>query len=184
MLGVVPGPSSLTHRRSSSTTCFRTYTASRAVPLPTKQLDKCSAKATVATAISSSGWLAIATSADVRLYRKGIENRKGIIEIDAKVALKPSHGKEIRDIALSDDLLVLVTSSHLLVYEYRDPNGLGTPMERQIDQGGRWRPKGVKILQNGSVRRRSGAHAWIAVGGQGQNGVNLFRSTYSSYSNS
>ncbi|KAF2112753.1 hypothetical protein BDV96DRAFT_602133 [Lophiotrema nucula] len=184
-MSAVPGPSSPTHRRSSSVAaCFRTFPASLTAGSPSaKQLEKFSSKPAISTTISSSGWIAISTPADVRLYRMGDEDRKGNIKRYAKVTLRSNQGKKIRATALSDDLLAIITDSHLLVYEYRDPDGLGSPMEKQIDQGGRWRPKAVKIFQKGSVGRRSEAYAWIAVGGQGQNGVNLFKCTYSPYSN-
>lgn len=183
MSSTIPGPSSPTHPRSPSTTHFRTFSASRPVSPSTHQLERCSAKAAVATAISLSGWLAIATIADVRLYvQEHGTGRINFRRVD-KFARRSSHGKKICDLALSDDLLAVVTNSHLLVYVYRDPVGLGTPMQTQIDQGGRWRPKAVRVLQIGSMGGRAEAYAWIAVGGQGQNGVNIFKCIYSPYSN-
>ena len=50
--------------------------------------------------------------------------------------------------------------------------------DRVIDQDETWTPKSVSILQSGSVGSRSGATAWIAVGGEGQTGVKVFKYSY------
>jgi hypothetical protein len=114
----------------------------------------------------------VATSSHARLYLLVDGDGRGKVKAKAKIKVKSLQGGEIRAAQLSDDLLVIVTNSHLYVYEL-NPKGLEYPMVKEISQIKR--PNAVHILQEGYGSRQGQSQAWIAVGGQGVNGVSLFR---------
>lgn len=130
----------------------------------------------IATSVFSAEWIATSTSDTVRLYQR--DSLRLTTKLKSRVPsipLRQGQGKNIRAIDLSADLLAIITESHLIVYAYKEVDFLRRPLEKQIDQGGRWRPKAIKILQNDPDATQTEVSAWIAVGGRGVNAVNLFR---------
>lgn len=129
----------------------------------------------ISTAISTRGWLVSATPLTIRLY--DLNGNKHAQEIkwrsESPINLKRKEEK-IRAVAISDDLLAVVTQYRLLMYEYGE-RGTDEIEAPKIDQNGSWAPKSVSILQVESVDTRQSAAAWIAVGGEGVNGVKLFQ---------
>ena len=136
----------------------------------------------VATSISSSGWVATCSSEQIRLYDVKGANRSRIIQPKAVLSIPMIlRDEKIRGIALSDDLLAVITHNRLLVYdEYRTnndhmPSFVG---EKRIDQDGHWTPRSVSIAQLGRQSPKGGATASIAVGGEGESAVKIFRYKY------
>ena len=91
-----------------------------------------------------------------------------------------SKDEEIRGIALSNDLIAIITYKRLLVYdEYREKyceakGQVREPVqELRIDQGGTWTPRSLAITQNGAPGDDTDVTASIAVGGQGEGGVKI-----------
>jgi hypothetical protein len=135
-------------------------------------------KPDIATALCSSGWLATASPTEVRLFR--------ISDIDTSRDIKRSFSIEvgsvnenIRGIALSEDLLAIITYKRLIVYAYTEA-GDTLVESRVIDQSETWTPKCVAIRQRGSAGPDNEASAWIAVGGDGKNGARVFKYSYNS----
>jgi hypothetical protein len=138
-------------------------------------------KQLVTTSISPSGWLAAASSKHVCLYNVKEANRSQDIPSRTALAIKLHSGEQIRAVALSEDLLAVLTHNRLLVYdEYRtsdDP--AGDPFdERSIGQDHSWTPWSVSIVQTGTAAMGEGAVASVAVGGTSVDGVKLFRYIY------
>ncbi|KAF1833516.1 hypothetical protein BDW02DRAFT_640001 [Decorospora gaudefroyi] len=139
----------------------------------------------VATSVSSSGWIAASSSDQIRLYNvreaigEGSRNRK--IPPVRTLSIALAKNEEFRAIALSEDLLAVITHDRLLVYdEYRTSPDLARNRldSRSISQTQTWTPKSVAILQTGTASE--GAMASIAVGGEGENGVKVFKYMYTS----
>jgi hypothetical protein len=130
----------------------------------------------VATSIALSGWVAAASSEQVRLY-----NVKSDRPGSATIAFTPpslAKKEKIRAVALSDDLLAIITHRRLLVFdEYRTRSDFskGLLTDRPVDQTQTWTPNSISISQTGMGR---GATATIAVGGEGDGGVKLFKYVY------
>jgi hypothetical protein len=133
----------------------------------------------VATSVSPSGWVAACSPKDIRLYNVKEANRSQDIGSEHTLTV-PSLSKHerIRAVALSEDVLAVVTHERLLVYgEYRTSNDLTHNQieERRISQNQTWTPRSVAILQMGTGL---GALVSIAVGGEGENGVKIFKYEY------
>jgi hypothetical protein len=130
----------------------------------------------VATSISLSGWAAAASSEQVRVY-----NVKGDRPGSPRAVFTPpslARKEKIRAVALSDELLAVTTHRRLLVFdEYRTRSDFSKSSltDRLIDQTQTWTPNSISILQTGTGR---GATATIAVGGEGDSGVKLFKYIY------
>ncbi|KAF2187485.1 hypothetical protein K469DRAFT_464354, partial [Zopfia rhizophila CBS 207.26] len=134
----------------------------------------------ISTSLSSSGWLAAATRSKVLLYCLKNMDPPRKVPLDTTIEVTSSKRERIREIALSDDLLAILTYSHLIVYEYREPGNIERHRvaNEQLDQAGAWTPKSLSISQNRSVDEqiaRPDIWAWIAVGGQGENAVKIFK---------
>lgn len=136
----------------------------------------------VATSISSSGWVAVCSSKQIRLYNVKAANRSREVPTHTSFNIPMrSKDEEIRGIALSNDLLALVTHTRLLVYdEYRSDQGqTRIPVEeRKMDRGDSWTPRSLAISQIGTPGNHPGATATIAVGGEREGGVKIFRYRY------
>lgn len=136
----------------------------------------------IATSISPSGWVATSSSKQIRLYNVTEANKSR--DISSKVTLLInllSKHEGIRAIALSEDLLAVITHRRLLVYdEYKLASDLSNNLfdTRYVDNEQCWTPKSVSITQTGTAAMGEGASASIAVGGEGENGVKVFRYTY------
>jgi hypothetical protein len=133
----------------------------------------------VAISVSPSGWVAACSPKDIRLYNaKGaVRSRNMAPERTLTVPSLTKH-ERIRAVALSEDVLAVVTHERLLVYgEYHTNNDLTRNQieERLISQNQTWTPRSVAILQMG---KGEGALASIAVGGEGENGVKVFKYKY------
>lgn len=139
-------------------------------------------KPDIATALSPSGWLATSSSTEVRLFRLKGEDVDTHSDIKKVKSISFKSEGEIRAIALSRDLLAIITQSHLHVFEYREPGSNGDIRieRRQIDLDQTWVPQSVAIRQRGSVGRDLEASAWVVVGGEGTHGVKLFKYSYKS----
>ncbi|PVH95365.1 hypothetical protein DM02DRAFT_537496 [Periconia macrospinosa] len=132
----------------------------------------------ISTAVSSTGWLATATMTDICLYDLNTQDRTREFKPCCEFAIKMmSKHEKVRAVAISDHLLAVVTHYRLLVYEYREgekPENI-LPASMRIDVNESWTPKSVAILQ---AKSSSNMHqtdvAWVAVGGEGVNGVKLF----------
>lgn len=130
----------------------------------------------ISTAISASGWVATASSWKIRLYYAKNRAPTEKISKDREFRIEPeTENEKIRSIAISLDLLAVLTHRRLIVYEYREP-GEGALETVYIDKTGIGTPKSVSILQVGSVSARITGFAWIAVGGEGR--VKLFEYAY------
>lgn len=134
-----------------------------------------------ATSISPCGWVAAASARHIRLYDTKHQNRsqnipsKAVLAIDMK-----SKREEIRDVAISHDLLAVVTHTRLLVYDEYARSGRipGNLVEQRIvDQNQAWIPKTVSIAQTGQVVYGDGL-AYVAIGGEGENGVKVSKYEY------
>jgi len=135
----------------------------------------------VSTAISGTGWLATATPTEVRVYNNNNIDEPGSAEKLGYHAIIPldmsSKAERIKAIALSNDLLAVVTHLRLIVYDYHDL-GRVQPIklyEVCIDQKDTWTPRCVSILQVKTTDADTKAVAWIAVGGQGVNAIKLYQ---------
>src|SRR5204863_5717680 len=104
--------------------------------------------------------------------RKIKKNRKSI-------KCNPEWGK-IRAIALSNDLLAIITYSHLIVFEYRVNGDTDHILvdTRLINRSEAWTPQSVAIRQVEYVGTGVVRFSWIAVGGQGKHGVKVYKYTY------
>ncbi|KAF1961897.1 hypothetical protein CC80DRAFT_488284 [Byssothecium circinans] len=88
-----------------------------------------------------------------------------------------SKSEKIRAVAISDDLLAVVTHHRLIVFDYTQPGRVEDNVleDVRIDLNDAWTPKSVSILQVESTDTLQSAAAWIAVGGEGINGVKLYQ---------
>jgi len=126
----------------------------------------------IATSISPSGWLAAASAKHIRLYNVKEANRNTTIPLSTSVSINTGPDDRIRAIALSEDLLVVLTRSKLFVYgEYRTRPDL--VKSRDVDQA--W---SVSIEQAGVAAPCVEASASVVVGGVGVAGVMVFRYVY------
>lgn len=141
-------------------------------------------KPDIATAISRSGWLATATITDISIFHfEGVSLTRDLKRVDFIEC--GSKSDEIKDIALSDDLLAVITRSRLIVYGYdRESGGIDRTVvydqtiDQRLHQAPTWISQSLAICQRGLVKPGLLALAWIAVGGQKKNGVKLFRFMY------
>lgn len=132
----------------------------------------------IATALSSTGWLATASATEVRMFQ--ISDIDMTRDIKKSFSIKAgSENDAIRGVALSEDLLAIITYKQLIVYAYRKDGD--RPVDtKKINQSDTWTPKAVAIRQRGSVGPDHETSAWIAIGGSGKNAVGVFKYTYNS----
>lgn len=136
-------------------------------------------KPDIATALST-GWLATASRTNIRLFRLEKIHQTKTIKKVASFECRPEYG-EVREIAISEDILAVITYSHLLVYEHKSlvKNNIDSTIDiRQIDQNQAWIPRSVAIRQQGLVVNGLVSNIWVAVGGEGNIGVKLFKYSY------
>jgi hypothetical protein len=135
----------------------------------------------IATSISCSGWVAACSSKQIRLYDVKGANKSRHIQPKAVWSISMIRDEKIRGIALSEDLLAVITHNRLLVYDEYRTNSNNVPSlvkEQRIDQDGYWTPRSVSISQHGRPPLEGGATASIAVGGVGDSAVRIFRYVY------
>ena len=89
----------------------------------------------------------------------------------------------MKDKAISDVLLAAATNRQLLVYELGSTNPSMTVKieaidSREIHMERSWIPQTVAILYQDTRRHRQGDSAWVAVGGKGNIGIQLFSYEY------
>ncbi|KAF1964190.1 hypothetical protein BU23DRAFT_604958 [Bimuria novae-zelandiae CBS 107.79] len=122
--------------------------------------------------------LAAATFSEVRLYDVGRQDRAKNARPFTSTRVKMISKTEcIRAIAISNDLLAVVTRLRLIIYQYRETGDIEdhTLEDVRIDQKAGWMPRSVAILQVSSTDTLRSAAAWIAVGGEGVNGMKLYQ---------
>lgn len=88
-----------------------------------------------------------------------------------------SKGETIRGVAISNDLLAVVTRRRLVIYEYLDNRNIESNYLEEVflDLKSEWTPRSVSILQAASSDTYQSSAAWVAVGGEGVNGVKLYQ---------
>ena len=187
MMSISSGSSHPSARRSSlAVEAFRVFTASLGrhseTHLERRGQRFFSRAHDIATSISPSGWVATCSSRQIRLYNVRNANATREIPIRATLDIQMlEKNEQIRDIALSEDLLAVITHMRLLVYdEYRRNNG-DTPVlvqEQRVDANESWTPRSVSVTQNNAPSIDGVATASVAVGGEGQSGVKIFRFRY------
>lgn len=133
----------------------------------------------IATAISTSGWLATASHDKVRLYNMN-EVRSPSSSRAKKMCTTIRCSKEwgkIRAIALSRDMLAIVTYTHLVLFEYAVHGGADQVLidTKLINPNEAWTPQSVAIQQVDFVVMGEVPFFWVAIGGQGQHGVRVYR---------
>ncbi|KAH7351375.1 hypothetical protein BKA66DRAFT_575596 [Pyrenochaeta sp. MPI-SDFR-AT-0127] len=137
----------------------------------------------IATAISPSGWLATSSHEKVRLYNMNELRFSSSAAKKICTTIKCSNewGK-IRAIALSQDMLAIVTYTHLVVFEYAVHGGSDHILidTKLINPNEAWTPQSVAIRQVDFVGPDEVPFFWIAVGGQGQHGVRVYKYTHRS----
>lgn len=132
----------------------------------------------ISTAIAPNGWTVAATPTEIRLYDVEKQDRTREIKLYTSFRIKSlSKSESIRAVAISEDLLAVVTRSRLIVYEYLEPGDVENNVleDVRIDQKATWNPRSVSILQVGSSIPDQSAAAWVAVGGEGVNSVKLYQ---------
>ncbi|KAF2448377.1 hypothetical protein P171DRAFT_481450 [Karstenula rhodostoma CBS 690.94] len=135
-------------------------------------------EAFVSTAIAPNGWVAAATPSEVRLYNIGCQNLDKDVTPTKSLRLKSlSKGECVRAVAISDDLLAVVTHFRLIVYKYQETQDIEDSIEPDvyIDKTASWTPRSLSILQVDATDADQNAAAWISVGGEGVNGVKLYQ---------
>jgi WD40 repeat protein len=142
-----------------------------------RQLGLRSSSTVISTDLSSNGWLVTATLTNVRLYDLDSQAVTNDVKREFEFSIETqSRNERIRAVAISEDLLAVVTHYRLIVYEYREKGG---PEEHvledlRIDQNETWTPRSVSIKQLEAIGTRQSAAAWIIVGGEGVIGAKLF----------
>ena len=135
----------------------------------------------VATSISPSGWVAAASTKQIRLYNVKDANRSQHIHPTTTIHIPMlSRDEEVRAIAISHDLLAVVTHNRLLVFdEYSGTGHVANNLveERRIDQDRNWTPRTVSIAQTGTASKGEGV-AYVVVGGELENGVKMSKYIY------
>jgi hypothetical protein len=162
---------------------FRTLPASLGAITSTRlqkhrRLSMRDSNALISTAISGTGRLATATASEIRLYDLESQNHaRDIVQYCEFPVKMISKNEKIRAVTISDDLLAIVTHLRLIVFEYRENGKVEDNVleDLRIDVSEAWTPKSVSILQVKSADTRQSAAAWIAVGGEGVNGVKLYQ---------
>ncbi|PVI08351.1 hypothetical protein DM02DRAFT_647719 [Periconia macrospinosa] len=133
----------------------------------------------ISTAISSTGWLVTATATKVRLYDMDHQDHEQKLSSSSEFSIaKREVNERIRAVAISNSLLAVVTHYRLIVYQYDgDVSRVQDSIleEAKIDQNETWIAKSVAIMQVKSRDPRQTDAAWVAVGGEGVNGVKLFQ---------
>lgn len=129
----------------------------------------------VATSISPSGWVAACSAKQVRLYNVGSANKSRQIPLHVELSIPLGKKEEIRSVALTEDLLAVITHMQLLVYDEYSRETPNLVKAQRVDQDECWIPRSVSISQSGSPSIDRIATASVAVGGEGESGVKLFR---------
>lgn len=136
----------------------------------------------IATAISPShAYIATASHDKVRLYNVPTLGSETWKRERHTIRTDPKWGK-IRAVALSSDYLAVVTFTHLAVWEYA-VHGVADNVlidTKLINPSEVWTPQSIAIYQNDFVRPGECPYFWIAIGGQGQQGVRVFMYTHNS----
>lgn len=133
----------------------------------------------VAISISPSGLLGVASSKDVRLYMVAAVNPTQDIPVSATLSIDLHSTENIRAIALSESLLVIVTHRRLQVYDLMGGHVRNNLIEdRSFGHELGWVPNSVSIVQIGTAAEGTRASATVTVGGIGEDGVKAFRYTY------
>ncbi len=180
-MSIVSNLSSPAERRSSvATERFNLFTASlncqseTRLHRPGQRFGP--ATSDVATSVSPCGWVAAASTKQIRLYdTKGTNRSQTIRSHTVHTIDMKSRTEEIRDIATSHDLLAVITHTRLLVYDEssRSANAPWNPVEqRPVDLDQSWMPKTLSIAQTGRAHSHDGI-AYVAIGGEGENGVKI-----------
>jgi hypothetical protein len=105
-------------------------------------------EAFISTAIAPNRWVAAATPSEVRLYNIECQDLDNHVKPTSSVSPKLSKSESVRAVAISNDLLAIVTHLRLLVYEYQEARSLDNKIfEVRIDQKASWTPRSVSILQ-------------------------------------
>lgn len=137
----------------------------------------------VATALSPSSLIATASHNEIRLYRvpdTGKSPRK--IKKCGRSPLRSEWGK-IQAIDLSNDMLAILTYTHLILYVCNgsldgtvEPSLIETKL---INPSNTWTPQSVAVRQFSDTKAgpepEVAARAWIAVGGQGRHCVRVYK---------
>lgn len=177
-------PKAPNHRFSHMTERFdvlpaKSAEASQTRLCPTKRrLPLCDNETYISTAIAPNGWLAAATTLEIRLFDVESQDLTKDIKPCTSFRLKPvSKGESIRGVALSNDLLAVVTHHRLIVYEYRDNRDFESNFLEKIhiDATAAWTPRCVSIVQVDSSNTYQSGVAWVAVGGEGASGVKVYQ---------
>ena len=134
----------------------------------------------VSTAISPDGdVVAAATLTEVQIYLSEYLASTAPRRIHVHTTLKINfvfQKEKIRAVALSDSLLVVLTYNRLIVYGYGEGDDVNPKavVDEIIDQNDDWTPNSLSISEK-NQGRLDDIWAWIAVGGDGVNGVKLFK---------
>lgn len=136
----------------------------------------------IATSISPSGYLITASLKEIRTYNPKEASRCDHIPYETVFAIPlKSDDKGIKGIAVSEDLLAILTHRRLLVCDhYKTRLSLVDDLvdDRAIDQKSFKTSGSVSISQDITMAMETGAIASIAVAGAGENGVKVFRYSY------
>ncbi|KAF1935600.1 hypothetical protein EJ02DRAFT_415519 [Clathrospora elynae] len=132
----------------------------------------------IATSISPSGWVAACSPKRVRLYNVKNANQAEDIPLCVELTIPLQKVEKIRGVALTENLLAVITHMQLLVYEEYSGGTPNLVKAQRIDQDEFWIPRSVSISQNGLPLKDKIATASVLVGGEGQSGVKLFRYQY------
>jgi hypothetical protein len=97
------------------------------------------------------------------------------IPLHVELSIPLGKKEEIRGVALTEDLLAVITHMQLLVYDEYSRETPNLVKAQRVDQDECWIPRSVSISQSGSPSIDRIATASVAVGGEGESGVKLFR---------
>jgi hypothetical protein len=105
----------------------------------------------------------------------GSANKSRQIPLHVELSIALGKEEEIRGVALTEDLLAVITHEQLLVYDEYSRETPNLVKAQRVDQDECWIPRSVSISQSGSPSIDRIATASVAVGGEGESGVKLFR---------
>ncbi|KAF2634636.1 hypothetical protein P280DRAFT_413431 [Massarina eburnea CBS 473.64] len=162
---------------------FRTLPASLGITTktrlqqPHRRFSMRESSTVISTSITT-GWLATATLTEIRLYDLDSQDyAREIVQHCEFSVMTQSKNEKIRAVAISHDLLAVVTHHRLLIFAYTESKDVKETCfeDVRIDLNEAWTPKSVSIMQVESTDTLQSAAAWIAVGGEGINGVKLYQ---------
>lgn len=130
------------------------------------------------TAISPDGkWLACATRNKVRIFPLELLTTGQVLDAHQVIrASSLSNHEKIQEVALSQSLIAILTSSSLFVFEINCDGKVemeSTVHDKLIDLG-TWIPHSLKIFEREWIDPRSRSSGWIAVGGEGETALRIF----------